>query len=76
MKLGMNIMPVEVIFVLHNFPPLLILTWAARDREVIYNLFYPIPNLTYSWCSLFIQTRLWGPNHGGITVPSFVEEML
>jgi hypothetical protein len=49
---------------------------AARDREVICNLSYPIPNLTYSWCSLFIQTRLWGPNHSGITVPSFAEEML
>jgi hypothetical protein len=45
--------------------------WAARDREVIYNLSYPIPNLTYSWCSLFIQTRLWGQNHGGINHSTF-----
>jgi hypothetical protein len=49
---------------------------AARDREVMYNLSYLIPNLTYSYCSLFIQTRLWGPQHGSITVPSFAEEML
>jgi hypothetical protein len=49
---------------------------AARDREVIYNLSSPISNLTYSQCSVFIQTRLWGPNHGSITVPSFAKEML
>jgi hypothetical protein len=42
----------------------------------IEKLSYPIPNLTYSQCSLFIQTRLWGPNHGGITIPPFTEEML
>jgi hypothetical protein len=47
-----------------------------QDREVIYNLSYTIPHLTYLWCSLFIQKRLWGLNHGGITIPPFTEEML
>jgi hypothetical protein len=51
-------------------------TRAARDREVIYNLSYSIPNLTYSQCSLFIQTRLWGLSHSSITIPPFTEEML
>jgi hypothetical protein len=30
----------------------------SRDKDVTYNLSYPIPNFTYKHCSLFPQTRL------------------
>jgi hypothetical protein len=63
-------------FHLSNFRALCLTAGAAKDREVIYNLSYPIPNLTYSQCSLFLQTRLWGLNHSSITVPPFTEEVL
>lgn len=43
---------------------ILFLAWVARDRDVIYNFSYPIPNLTCKPCSMFLQTRLWGPSHG------------
>ena len=30
---------------------------------------------TFQWYNLFILTRLWGLNHGGITITSYTEEM-
>jgi hypothetical protein len=48
----------------------------AGDRDVIYNLSYPILNLTYKQCSLFLEIKLKGPSHSGISGPPFAEDML
>jgi hypothetical protein len=35
-----------------------------------------IPTSTFPWYILFLQTRLWRPSHGGITIPPSTQEML
>jgi hypothetical protein len=38
-------------------------------------LCYPNLVLTCQRCNLLLQTRLWGPSHGGMTVSSTQDEM-
>jgi hypothetical protein len=40
-----------------------------------YSPSYPTVILTFSWYTLFSQTRKWRPSHSGITVSSGMEEM-
>jgi len=40
-----------------------------------YNLSYPTVILTFSWYTLFLQTRQWRTNHRGITVQSEMDEI-
>ena len=54
-----------------------IFLWSGiRGSEVLYHsLYYPKVILTFSWYTLFSQTRKWRPSHSGITVSLGMEEM-
>jgi hypothetical protein len=40
-----------------------------------YSITCPNANLIYNWSIIFLQTRLWRPSHGDITITTTLEEL-